>query len=638
MTLRIPFAALAASIVLCGITPAAPARPNILFILVDDQRNDELGCAGDALIRTPNIDRLAARGVRFENMFVTTSICAASRASIFTGLTERSHGFTFGTPPIRQADIVTSYPALLKKAGYRTGFFGKFGVNLEGAKRFQAAAAMFDRFERLHRSPFFKKQPDGSKRHVDEIVGDRAVAFLQSQPKDQPFCLSMSFNIAHAEDNDKRPGVGHFPWPMAVDGQYEESKMPLPRLRDPEIFNAMPGFMKKSLNRERYFWRWDTPEKYAANIRARFRMLTGMDGVVGRVLKALEKHDMAENTVVIYTADNGYYRAERGFAGKWSHFEESLRVPLIICDPRVPKDGRGKLVRAMALNIDLTATMLELAGLDIPAKYQGRSLKPFVDGSAPAKWRTDFFCEHLMNHKPIPKWEGVRDQRYVYARYFEQEPAYEFLHDLEKDPDELQNLAGKDSHADVLEDMRVRCAAYVERYRRPDNRPKPASPRRKSAGKSVKPDAQGVYSFDGTGYAALRNTRALGVDDSCTWAMDVRALPGTSAGGVLMGNRVTPGLPDLNFMKITAERGVQFYGGSRAKTLKLDCKLPKNRWANVLVRKSGRRVSVSVDGKKQAEGNMPFALPSMPCYLGGDPNTAEMACCEIRNASVTHGE
>ncbi len=636
---RTPFAALAALIALCGIASAAPSRPNILFILVDDQRNDELGCAGDPLIRTPNIDSLAARGVRFENMFVTTSICAASRASIFTGLTERSHGFTFGTPPISQADAATSYPALLKKAGYRTGFFGKFGVGVAGSKLFQGNKEMFDRFERLHRSPFFKKQPDGSKRHVDELVGDRAVEFIESQPKDRPFCLSLSFNIAHAEDADKRPGIGHFPWPRAVDGQYEKGDMPLPRLRDPEIFNAMPEFMKKSLNRDRFFWRWDTPEKYDANMRARFRMLTGMDGTIGRVLKALDKHDLANNTVVIYTADNGYYRAERGFAGKWSHFEESLRVPLVVYDPRLPTARRGRVIDAMVLNIDLTATMLELAGVEIPAKYQGRSLKTFVDGSAPAEWRNDFFCEHLMNHKPIPKWEGVRDKRYVYARYFTQKPAYEFLHDLEKDPDQLKNYAHDSSYAGVLKDMRARCAAYVERYRRPD-RPRPTPPRRKrrSARKSVKPDAQGVYSFDGTGHATLGKTQALGIDDSCSWAMDVKVLPGTSAGGVLMGNRITPGLSDLNFMKITAERGVQFYGGNREKGLRLNCELPKNRWVSVLVRKSGKRVSVSVDGKRQAAKDMPFALPAMPCYLGGDPNAAEMARCEIRNAAVTYGE
>ncbi len=644
MTARIHFSTIAAfSLLFNGLVRHAPAasaatRPNILFILVDDQRNDELGCAGDPLIKTPNIDRLARQGVRFENMFVTTSICAASRASIFTGLTERSHGFTFGKPPICRDDVATSYPALLKKAGYRTGFFGKFGVNVEGSKPRQGKTDMFDDFAQLHRSPFFKKQPDGSLRHVDEIVGDRAVAFLESQPEGQPFCLSLSFNIAHAEDGDKRPGIGHYPWPKAVDGLYEKGEMPLPRLRDPEVFNTMPEFLRKSMNRDRFFWRWDTPEKYDANIRARFRMLTGMDGAVGRVLKTLEERGLAANTVVIYTADNGYYRAERGFAGKWSHFEESLRVPLIIHDPRVPEARRDRVVKAMALNIDLTATMLDLAGVDVPAKYQGRSLKPFVVGAAPSEWRKDFFCEHLMNHKSIPKWEGVRDQRYVYARYFGQEPAYEFLHDLEKDSDQLKNFANDSSYTDVLEDMRARCAAYLKQYSRPD-RPRPKPRRARSAPKPVKANAEGIYHFDGKGHAVLGKTRALGVDDSCSWCMEVKVLPGNPAGAVLMGNRITPGLPELNFMKITAERGVQFYGGNREKSLRLACDLPKDRWAKVQIRKSGKRVTVSVDGTKQAEGDMPFALPAMPCYLGGDPNLAtETARCAIRNADMTCGE
>lgn len=442
------------------------APPNILFILVDDQRNDELGCAGDPLIKTPNIDRLSRQGVRFVNAFVTTAICAASRASIFTGLTERSHGYTFGQPPIRKKDILTSYPVLLRQAGYRTGFFGKFGVAIEREKTWVGHAEMFDQFEHLHRSPYFKKQPDGSLRHVDELVGDRAVDFITTQPKNKPFCLSLSFNIAHAEDSDKRPGIGHFPWPKAVDGMFENEQMPLPRLRDPQIFEAMPEFLKQSMNRDRYHWRWDTPEKYEANMRARFRMLAGMDGIVGRVLAALAEAGFQENTVVIYTADNGYYRAERGFAGKWSHFEQSLRVPMIVFDPRLPEGRRNRTMEEMSLNIDLPATMLDLAGVTIPETYQGRSLVPLLEGAKVSQWRTEFFCEHLMRHKAIPRWQGVRDQRYVYARYVDQDPPYEFLHDLKRDPDELSNLVNDPELAVELKRMRRRCEEYVEKYTR----------------------------------------------------------------------------------------------------------------------------------------------------------------------------
>ncbi|MFC1726300.1 sulfatase, partial [candidate division KSB1 bacterium] len=410
----------------------AASRPNILFLLVDDQRNDTLGCAGHSIIKTPVVDSLAADGVRFSNAFVTTSICAASRASIFTGLHERTHGYTFGTPPIRKVHASKSYPALLREAGYRTGFIGKYGVKTEG----EPESNMFDFFKPHGGYPYFKKQPDGSLRHETEVTGDRAIEFLKSNPQGQPFCLSVSFNAVHAADDDKE---NHYPWPKAVDGMYDNVKIPAPRLSDPAIFENQPEFLKKSMNRIRYFWRWDTPEKYQKNMKAYFRMISGVDRVIGRIQKELEKLHLADNTVIIYMADNGYYMGDRGFAGKWSHYEQSLRIPLIVYDPRLPKTERGTVNDKMALNIDVPATMLNLAGVEIPKHYQGSNLTTLLQGKSIPGWRQDFFCEHLMDNPDIPKWEGVRGNRYVYARYFEQEPAYEFLHDLKTDPDQLAN-------------------------------------------------------------------------------------------------------------------------------------------------------------------------------------------------------
>ena len=233
--------------------PAAAAVPNIVFFLSDDQRADFMGAAGHEILKTPTMDRLAAEGVRFRNAFVTTSICAASRASILTGLLERSHQFTFGTPPLRKALTAASYPSRLRAAGYRTGFVGKFGVQVEPDE----TTAMFDVFEPLGRNPYFKKQPDGSLRHVSQIAGDRAIAFLRSAPKGQPFCLSLSFNAPHAEDSDKE---NHYPWPVAVDGLYDDVEIP-PPLVDPATFGSQPEFLRKSMHRDRWFWRWNTPEK-----------------------------------------------------------------------------------------------------------------------------------------------------------------------------------------------------------------------------------------------------------------------------------------------------------------------------------------------------------------------------------------
>ena len=435
-------------------------RPNILFFLSDDHRWDRMGCAGHPFLKTPTMDRLAAEGVRFSNMFVTTSICAASRATLLTGLYERTHQFTFGTPPVAGKFSQASYPAVLRRAGYRTGFIGKFGVNIPPADR----EAMFDSFQPIGRNPYLKKQPDGSLRHESELAGDRAIEFINQQKGGEPFCLSISFNAAHAEDGDKRPGIGHFPWPSAVDGMYDDVEITAPRLSAPEIFESHPEFMKKSMNRIRYFWRWDTPEKYAINVRANHRMISGIDNVMNRVIAHLEKTGLAKNTVIIFSGDNGYYEGQRGFAGKWSHYEESLRVPLIIYDPRTTKKLRGKVAAQMALNTDIAPTILSYADTETPGHYQGRSLQPIVNGDSLKGWRKDTFCEHLMENATIPKWEGVRGRRYVYARYFQQTPPYEYLHDLQKDPDQLKNLVDDSAHAKILKRLRKRCNTLRDEY------------------------------------------------------------------------------------------------------------------------------------------------------------------------------
>ena len=450
---------LAASCLL-SLAGAAQERPNLLFILSDDHRNDFLGCAGHPVVRTPHLDELAREGVRFSQAFVTTSICAASRASILTGLTERTHGFTFGTPPLASEFARASYPFLLRRAGYQTGFVGKFGMRAARAD----IDAMFESFVPLNRNPYFKEQEDGSLRHLSEITGDHAIRFLDRRDPARPFCLSVSFNAAHAEDGDKE---NHYPWPRATDGLYEDIPMPAPRLNLPGDFESQPGFLKESLNRERWFWRWDTEEKYQRNVRAYYRMITGLDHVIGRILAELERLGLRENTIVVFTGDNGYYKGSRGFAGKWSHYEESLRVPLILHDPRLPRESRARVIERMALNIDIASTLLDYAGLEIPAAWQGRSLRPLAEGEGGGEWRRDFFCEHLFDHAGIPKWEGVRGQRWVYARYFEEEPPFEFLHDLQDDPLQRRNLADEARHRSVLEAMRERCDELRALHTRP---------------------------------------------------------------------------------------------------------------------------------------------------------------------------
>ena len=444
-------------LLLLGCQEKALNPPNILFIITDDQRFDMMGNM-NPLLHTPVMDRLAERGVRFENAFVTTSICAASRASLLAGVVERTHRFTFITPPLASEFTDNSYAAIMRRAGFRTAHIGKFGVEVEEG----AADSMFTVFEPLNRNPYFKRQDDGSERHLTDITADRAIEFIQSNPPKTPFALTMSFNAPHAEDSDERQYI----WPAAQDTFYQSLTLPLPPLSEPAFHEALPEFLRNpeiNMNRFRWFWRFDNPEKTQEMTKGYFRMINGVDAAIGRVLTALEELNLAANTVVVLMGDNGYFLGERGYAGKWLPHEPSIRVPLLIYDPRRP-DYAGARPEEMALNIDVAPTLLDLAGLPVPNQMQGRSMLPLLQAEPPADWRTDFFVEHLMDHKQIVKHEGVRDQRFKYARYFEIEPVYEELYDLENDPLETKNLVSDPAYAEELNRLRARCDQLRDAY------------------------------------------------------------------------------------------------------------------------------------------------------------------------------
>jgi arylsulfatase A-like enzyme len=431
-------------------------RPNLLFIITDDQRADMMGVV-NPILHTPNMDRLAKEGIRLQNAYVTSPICAASRASLLTGVVERTHQLNFGTPPLAEAFVERSYPTLLRNAGYHTGLIGKFGVNTEVG----ATETMYDAFVPMWTDPYFKELDDGSFRHLTDITADESIGFLRSMDRTRPFALTVSFNAPHAEDGDERQYI----WPEAMDTLYVDTPIPDPPLSDSAFFEALPEFLKDaSLNRVRWYWRFDTPEKARRMTRGYYRMISGVDAAIGRILDELESLDMAENTVVLLMGDNGYFLGERGYAGKWLPYDLSIRVPLVVYDPRVPGPQRGSTPSLPVLNIDVAPTLLDLAGLDAPVTMQGRSFAPLLAGEVPEGWREDFFVEHLVENPDIPKHEGVRGERYKYARYFEQVPVYEELYDLLEDPMETRNLSGDPDYRDLLKEMRRRTDELRDEY------------------------------------------------------------------------------------------------------------------------------------------------------------------------------
>lgn len=431
---------------------AAESRPNIVFLMTDNHRWDLLGCAGNRIIRTPNIDRLAERGVRFTNSFCTTSICAATRASILTGEYRREHGYTFTMPPMSVQRMDRSYPALLRQAGYRTGFVGKLGVEVDS----RAPGRMFDFYRRRiassTRNPYYRAAADGETRHLTTINGNDALDFLRTTNADEPFCLSVSFSAPHPEDDH----LDQYIFDRRLSGLYEDATIPEPPMASSEFFQQLPGFIQVSMSRQRWFRRFDTPEKYQRMMKGMYRLITGVDEQVGRIVEELERQGQLDNTVVIFTGDNGIMVGEQGLTGIWLMYEGSIRKPLVISDPRLPASRQGTVVGEMALSFDCPVTMLDLAGIPSPPQMRGRSLAPLLQGRA-TPWRSDFFYEHLYERETIPKSEGVRTERHKYVRYFERNPVYEQLFDLAEDPHEVHNLAGSAQHLPILESLRTRC-------------------------------------------------------------------------------------------------------------------------------------------------------------------------------------
>ena len=427
-------------------------RLNFVFILTDDQRFDSLGCAGNRLVHTPNLDRVAANGVWFRNHFVTTSICCVSRASIFTGQYQRRHGIGDFTTPLRPAQWTATYPALLRAAGYRTGFIGKFGVG--DAKYVASKAVDFDFWRGLpgQAGEWFIDPKDATHTHTTARFGNEALQFLDGCTNAQPFCLSISFNSPHARDAKPR----EFQPDLRDELLYSADHIPVPPTANQACFRRLPEFARASEGRRRWERRFATPEMFQQTMRDYYRLVTGIDREVGRFVGKLAERGLADNTVIIFTSDNGWFAGERGLADKWLMYEESIRVPLIIFDPRLPRSKRGRAVEALTLNLDFAPTMLEMAGVSVPKDMQGRSLVPLLHGKRPADWRREFFYEHHYGPKIIPPSEGIRTERWAYLRWLAPNPESEELYDIQRDPLEQHNLAADPAYAATLAVLRER--------------------------------------------------------------------------------------------------------------------------------------------------------------------------------------
>ena len=456
----------------CVTSPPAPATesrpPNLIFLLTDDHRADALGVAGNPIIQTPQLDALARDGVRFRNAYVTSPICMISRASFLSGQYERGHGIHDFATEFSPEAFAQTYPALLRRAGYWSGFIGKYGVGNEMPVR---------QFDVWHGFPgqgqYETKDAQGRPIHITSLMGRQAVDFVEKAPRDRPFVLSISFKAPHVQDGDPRQFIPD----SAYLGLYEDLTIPVPRKASPEYFQRLPEVLGGDSSEARIRWRlqFANPEMYQRSVKNYYRLISHVDAVVGEIREALRRSGAADNTVIVFTGDNGYFLGEHGLSHKWYGYEESIRVPLIVHDPRLPAARRGQVRDEMALNIDIAPTLLSLAGVPVPARMQGTSLIPLLHDRR-VDWREDFLFEHLFTHDRIPRSDGVIGDRYKYLRYVDEQPVYEQLFDAEKDPDEVINFADRPEYAPVLERMRKRYRQLVAATGSPDVPPRISRP------------------------------------------------------------------------------------------------------------------------------------------------------------------
>ncbi|HEV7350329.1 sulfatase [Telluribacter sp.] len=415
--------------------PAPATKPNIIFLLTDDHRWDALGCMGNKLIKTPHLDKLAKGGALFKNAYVTTSICCVSRASMLSGQYMSRHGIEDFNTSFKPAALSQTYPMLLKQAGYHIGFVGKYGVGVPKKQ----PAQLFDFWAGSD-----KGQPDYEMKdeqgnylhHTDKINGD-IVRFLGTTDSKKPFCLSVSFKAPHVQDNDPR----QFIIQPRYKPMYAGDSIAEPLTAAPKYWQSFPDFFRTEQNiaRERWHLRFENNRMYQESVRNYYRLLSGVDEVVGNLVAALEEKGLARNTIIIFTGDNGFYLGEHGLAGKWYGHEESIRVPLIVYDPRNPQ-LRNKTVEQIALNIDVAPTILGMAGVEVPKTMQGVDLVELVTSKGKKGNREEFYYEHTFMGSPkIPKVGGIVSKTLKYMNFYEHD--YEELYDLKKDPQETTNLA-----------------------------------------------------------------------------------------------------------------------------------------------------------------------------------------------------
>jgi arylsulfatase A-like enzyme len=450
----------------CGREAAPRRRPNVVFILTDDQRWDTMSCAGHPLLKTPHMDRLAAEGARFANMFVTTSLCSPSRASFLSGLYAHSHGVVnnFTDYPSQ----MTSFPMRLQEEGYETAYVGKWHMGEASDDKRPG----FDYWiSHKGQGKYFDNEfnVDGTrevkKGYYTHRVTDMAIEWLK-RPHAKPFLLILGHKAPHTPFTPEPTYERLFadvaiPYPKSafhLEGKPAWVKQRLDTWHG--IYGPIYGYRKKFPDT-----RPESVKDFARFARSYLATIKSVDDSVGRVYEALKETGQLDNTLLVFAGDNGMFLGEHGMTDKRTMHEESIRVPLLVRYPALVKGGT--VIAEQVLNIDLAPSVLDVCGATPLRNIHGRSWKPLLAGDARA-WRTAWFYEYNYEKQfpYTPNVRGVRTDTWKYVHYPHGDGGPDRhkaeLYNLEDDPGEAKNLIDDPACADTVATLKKELARLMQ--------------------------------------------------------------------------------------------------------------------------------------------------------------------------------
>ena len=455
------------------------SRPNILFIMSDDHAAHAISAYGSRINHTLHIDRIAAEGMRFDNCFCTNSICTPSRAAILTGTYNHVNGVT--TLSTHLDGRLLNYPKVMQEHGYQTAVVGKWHLGHGGIHD----PTGFDYWDvlpgqGLYHDPEMIRMGERTKRsgYATDLITDYSLDWLRGRDRNRPFCLMVHHKAPHRswEPDDKHADM------------YEDEDIPEPATFNDDYANRAQAAaaarmrVESDLNAEDL--KVPVPEglspeeekswKYQRYIKDYLRCIASIDDNVGRLLDYIDEEGIAEDTIVIYTSDQGFFLGDHGWYDKRFMYEESLRMPFLIRYPR--EVASGTVNGDMILNVDFPATFLDCAGVDIPPSFQGRSFRPLLKGETPTDWQTSMYYRYWMHgaHHNVCAHYGVRTLRHKLIYYYgdplgqegavgpNMRPEWE-LFDLEKDPCELNSVYSDPDYADVVKELKAELKRLQEK-------------------------------------------------------------------------------------------------------------------------------------------------------------------------------